>query len=466
MRPRLFAALVCAALALPALVYAAPASAAPHFLAGDFDGDGHRDLAIGAPGHNRVRVAYTHSGTVTFLHPNATSTISMQFGTALAVGDFNGDGYSDLAVGAPDFLPPGQTGGFGNPETEGAVFEFRGSSTGLHARILQLTGPYDGDEPYNLGAALAAADVTGDGRTDLAATLYGADLGNIRVFRGGATGLTTTNEQFLNDFQASSLAFGDINGDHHPDLIAGAPVNLTADEGDIRIFRGRVGGTLTATPNVIRGNQVGVQDSFGYSVATGDINNDGYADVVVGSQLDKDATSKVTGSIVALTGSSTGLAASRHQRFTETRVYGTTHALDHFGAAVTIATVSSDGYADVIVGAPGVPVAGHADAGAVYLLRGTASGLTLNHRQRLTENTTGVPGTPETHGHFGAALWAAQLVGTANPDVVIGAPNASHGAAHGGLVVRLRGGSAGLTTTNAAIIGDGLASDHLGTAIR
>jgi hypothetical protein len=470
MRRRLITSFACAALAVPLLVAAAPAFAAGHALPGDFDGDGKRDLAVGATGHNRVRVHYTRSNTTVFLHPSASSTISMHFGAALALGDFNGDGYGDLAVGAPDYLPPGQTGGLGNPETEGAVFEFRGSATGLHARPLVLTGPYDGDEPYNLGAALAAADVNGDGRSDLAATLFGIDNGNIEVFRGSAAGLTTVGRQDLDDYQAESLAFGDINHDGRPDLVAGSTVDLTnpVDEfiGDIMLFKGVSGGTLSTTGAKIRGDQVGVKQGFGRSVTTGDVNGDGFGDVVVGSQLDKDGTGKVVGSIVLLTGRATGLSASRHQRFTETRVHDVTHSLDHFGAAVAVGKVSSDGYADVVIGAPGVPVLGHGGAGAVYLLRGTATGLTLNHAQRITQATSGVPGGPQTNAHFGAALYAAQLVGTSNVDLAIGAPNGSHGAAHGGYVVRLRGAPGGLTTANASIVGDGLAGDHLGVAIR
>jgi hypothetical protein len=465
MRRRLFAGLVCAALLLPALVCAAPASAAPHYLAGDFDGDGHRDLAIGAPGQNRVRVHYTHNGTVAFLHPNATSTISMLFGTALALGDFNGDGYGDLAVGAPDFLPPGQTGGFGNPETEGAVFVFRGSATGLHATTLRLTGPYDGDEPYNLGSVLAAGDINHDGYTDLASTLYGADV-EVEVFYGSSISLTTAGRQQLDGgFDPSGLAFGDINSDGRFDLLVGADNDFN-DDGSLYVFRAGSAGKLVSAPNHIIGSQLGVHLGLGSSVAVGDVNGDGFTDVVVGAAGDKDAAGKVTGSIVVLTGGSSGLVASRHQRFTETRVYATTHGLDHFGAAVAIANVSSDGYADVMVGAPGVPVSGHADAGAVYLLRGSASGLTLTNRQRFTEATTGVPGAAQAHAHFGAALYAAQLAGTANSDLAIGAPNGSHGAAHGGLVVRLPGAAAGLTTSNSTIIGDPVAGDHLGTAIR
>src|SRR4051794_38582951 len=277
-------------------------------LLGDFDGDGVRDLAIGAPGRDRVRVQYSRSHHVVHLHGNATSTIPTRFGTALAVGDFNGDGFSDLAVGAPDFLPPHQTGGFeDNPETEGAVFEFDGSRTGLHARPLRLTGPYDGDEPYDLGDHLATADVNGDGRTDLAATLFGADV-ELQVFRGSATGLGWAHEQDLDGgFDPSALAFGDVNGDRRPDLIVGA-ANDFNDDGSVRVFFAQPTGRLAPTPRWIRGRAVGVRAGFGSAVAVGDVNGDGYRDVVVGAANDG------AGSIVLLTGGAHGISASPHQR--------------------------------------------------------------------------------------------------------------------------------------------------------
>jgi hypothetical protein len=474
---RVFAALsagtlLAGGLALAPFVAAPLAGTAPRHVAGDFDGDGRVDLAVGAPGGNRVRVVYTHAhplgSHVAFLTPHRSSVYSMAFGSSLAVGDFNGDGRSDLAVGAPNYATPADPDvGDGVTETRGAIFVFLGSPTGLQRQPLEMTGPYDGDEPYDLGTDLAAADVNGDGRSDLAATLLGTDNGNIRVYRGSASGFTATGYQPLNDFEATSLAFGDVNGDHHPDLIAGSTVDLTnpSDEnfGDLMVFHGTAHGLRASGAQKIRGDQVGVFSDLGTAVAAGDVNGDGFADVVAGAAYDRSVpTHPSAGTIVLLTGSAHGLSASRHRNLNEHRIYSSSHDGNGFGATLAIANVSGDRFADVIVGAPTERVAGHPRAGAVYVLRGSAGGIALTHVQRFTQVTSGVPGAAVTDGRFGAALFASDVAGDPSRDLVVGAPNETHG----GLIVTLPGTSAGLTAQHATSVGDSTANDRLGSSIR
>ena len=313
-----------AAVATTATATAAPARAA-HRVNGDFDGDGHRDIAIGAPGGDRVRIAYTHArrngSHVVYITGHASHPAPMYFGASLAVGDFNGDGYSDLAVGAPDYRPKHQHGGFeNNPETQGAVFEYLGSATGLHQQPLAFVGPYDGDEPYNLGGALATGDADQDGYTDLAVTLFGGDNGDIRFYHGSASGLTQTGEQDLDDSFAAALDFGDVNGDGHPDLIAGSDTDFSNTHdlsyGDVKVFNGTSLGVHTNPAVSIDGQQVGVRFGLAYSsLATGDINGDGYEDVVGGNQIDRQhGTHKLTGSVIVLYGSPHGLRAIHSDR--------------------------------------------------------------------------------------------------------------------------------------------------------
>ncbi|HZZ98238.1 MAG TPA: FG-GAP-like repeat-containing protein [Jatrophihabitantaceae bacterium] len=466
---------LAACLALAPLIAAPAAVAAPHRVAGDFDGDGKADLAVGAPGGNRVRISYTsaHPGGshVSFLHASEHSYhYPMQFGYALATGDFNDDGFADLAVGAPDYTtPPNPDLGSGVLETRGAVFIFFGSSTGLHEQPLTMQGPYDGDDPFNLGQALAAADVNGDGSADLAVTLLGADNGNIRVYQGSPSGFTSTFQP-LDDYEATSLAFGDVNGDHHPELIAASTVDLEnptdEDYGDLLIFHGRASGLNPASPQKIRGDQVGLFRDLGTSVATGDVNGDGITDVVAGAAYDRDIHHASAGTIVLLTGGAHGLHAARHQLVRERAVNSAWHDGNGFGAALSIAKINGDRFADVVVGAPTERVGAKNAAGAAYVLRGSASGISTSHVQRLTQATPGIAGTVARRAHFGAAVLASKLNRDRFADLLVGAPNRTTHAAHSGMFVRLLGTSTGITTHAAGLVGDTHANDHLGFSIR
>jgi hypothetical protein len=457
---------------LPALVPAATAAVAHHVI-GDFDGDGRPDLAVGATGANRVHVHYSsaHGGSHNAtLRPNAHSHhYKMQFGSALAIGDFNGDGFADLAVGAPDFTtPPNPEIGSGVLETRGAVFLFLGSSSGLHAQPLAIEGPYDGDDPFNLGQALAAADVDGDGKDDLAVTLLGADNGNIHVYRGTASGLDPVYQP-LDDYEATSLAFGDVNGDHHLDLVAGSTVDLTnpSDEfyGDVMIFRGSASGLRSDHPQRIRGDQVGVFRDLGTAVATGDVNGDGISDVVVGAAFDRDVTHASAGTIVLLTGSSHGLKASRHQVVHERAINANWRDGNGFGFALDVAKVTGDRFGDVLVGAVGEKVGSTKHAGAVYLLRGSNHGISTNHVQRFTQATPGIPGSVSKKARFGFSVYAGQLNGDRFADAAIGVPGASAHASHSGMYVTMRGADDGLRADSAREVGGTRAFGQLGTSI-
>jgi hypothetical protein len=450
----------------------APTAARTSHVRGDFDGDGRVDLAIGAPGGNRVMIRYTHASPggshVAWLRPNAHSHhYKPQFGNALAVGDFNGDGFSDLAVGAPSYTTPPT--GVGVLETRGAVFVFHGSSHGLVAEPLAITGPYDGDDPFELGGALAAADVDGDGDDDLAVTLAGADTGNIRVYQGSSSGLSTIF-QALDDFEATSLAFGDLDGDHHPELVAGSTVDLTnpTDEffGDLMIWHGTASGLQASSPQKIRGDQVGVFSDLGYAVATGDVNGDGYADVVAGAPYDRFVgTRRSAGTIVLLTGGAHGLKAGRHQLLNERRLNPAWHDGNGFGTSLFVTKVNGDRFADVVVGAASERVSGKRSAGAVYLVRGSHHGLAVRHAQRITQATSGIPGNVTRKAAFGTSVWGARLDADRFGDVVVGVPDTA-GSARGGGFARIPGSHSGLQTAGASGAFSHRHGYRLGTSLR
>jgi hypothetical protein len=169
---------------------------------------------------------------------------------------------------------------------------------------------------------------------------------------------------------------------------------------------------------------------------------------------------------VVLTGSSTGLSASRRQLINESAVYAHSHDGNGFGAVLAVAKITGDAYADVVVGAPTERVSGKSGAGAAYVLHGSATGVDLARRQRFTAATPGVPGSASADAHFGAALFAHKLNGDAYADLVIGVPDKSSGASHGGMFVRLKGKSSGISTSGATAVGSHTAHDHLGASIR
>jgi hypothetical protein len=388
------------------------------------------------------------------------------FGQTLAIGDFNGDGIADLAVGAPNVIHPGDPNvGSGVPETMGEAVVYLGSHTGLHPEHhLSIHGPYDGDEPYTLGTAIAVGDVDGDGFADLAVSIPEEDVDNVRIYRGGPHGIIGSSFKTLDAQGPTAMLLADLNGDHHPELIAG-PAFLSGN--GILIFHGTAHGIRATHPQQITDHQVGVFQLFGESMAGGDVNGDGFTDLVVGAPRDEFVPDHPSpGSIVLLTGGPHGVSAARHQKITERAFNPRWRNGDHFGTSLSVARITGDRFADVVVGTPDERVAGNASAGAVYLLRGSAHGIAHKHAQRFTLASHGVPGAATKNAAFGAAVFAARLTGDRHVDVAIGAPGSNITAHRGGLVVRLAGAAHGLTTHAAHAFADHVPNSEFGGSIR
>ncbi|MEV4543142.1 hypothetical protein [Micromonospora echinaurantiaca] len=429
----------------------------------DFDGDGVDDVAATSDPLNYnlpdsptgvVSVRYSSAPQVDYLIGvmSLTEGGCICFGQALVAGDFNGDRYDDLAIGVPEERD------LGNGADAGGVWVIPGSKAGLVVDSAihfnqGSPGLPDTAENYDrFGAALAAGDINGDTRDDLAIGAYGesvgskADAGAVTVLFGGPTGLTATGAQHLhqdlaavpgaaesNDYFGYSLAIGKVDSNRYQDLVIGAPLENDGASWDgtgmVTLMWGGPGGVSTTGATSVTGAAVGpaTGDSetipwyLGEVLAIGDVNGDGLGEVVAGAPSAQ--TPDLNGGLVVVfTGRTGGLSASAVRIFTQRTagVPGDPGDYDRFGGALAIGDVTRDGKADLLIGVPGEGVGSQAEAGMVVLLKGSAAGLTGTGAQGFDQNHAVVPDTAERGDRFGASVALLNLDGTGGLDALVG----------------------------------------------
>ncbi|MBL0042577.1 MAG: FG-GAP repeat protein [Xanthomonadales bacterium] len=386
--------------------------------AGDIDGDGFGDVAVASPlfangqvGEGRV---YVYLGSPTGLMPMPfaspeSNRADAGMGMGLALIDHDGDGRSELVAGLP-----GATGTFA---AGGLVFGYR-----AEGRLMDTSS--DVTIEYNqvnaqAGSSVATGDVNGDGYADLLVgqptwNATATSAGRVSLHFGSAAGLSAVPGVNLETGVANgqfggSVATGDVNGDGVADVIVGSPrrSNGSGSEGMVHIYFGGAGAFDTTPDVAMESNQLSAE--FGYSVAfAGDVNGDGLGDLLVGSRFYDNGSTDEGAMFLFLGGTSMNGDADA--------IFDVNQGSAYLGYSVAgIGDINGDGYADMAAGAIGLDAAGNANAGAVYVWFGGQTVDTVVDRAYI--------GT-QTDGRMGSAVaGGGDVNGDGFDDVVAGAFN-------------------------------------------
>lgn len=461
--------------------------------AGDFDGDGRDDLAVGAPFNELPdRISSTGEGSVNVLYgalprltvagnqfiteaapwfPGNGPAHLVAFGGTLAGGDFDRDGHDELVVGV-DREQVTTTSG---KVDAGAVFLVRGGKSGLTRQVTAITEATPGirgvpEEADSFGLSLASGDFDGDGHRDLAignstqtvAGIQGAGI--VHVIYGGRRGLRPSTDELFSqrtpgisgdgeeegDSFGFSLVAADFDDDGRDDLAIGSRyegIGKTGFVGSVDALYGSPKGINARRAQRFDPGSRGLEfpkppqidAQFGFALAAGDLNGDDRADLAIGVPgQTPPGPSPPRGAIEVLFGSQGGLTKKGDEYLAgaDSRLPGEFN--QGFGRSLTAGDLNADRHADLVIGSP---FAADGEAGSVHVLFGSRRGVLPLRDRYLNQETPGMAGNGTVYfDHFGASITTGDLNGRGPDELVIGEPegfNEDTGQCYGGGAIHI-----------------------------
>jgi hypothetical protein len=418
--------------------------------AGDINNDGYSDIIVGAPYEMDTQgtdagAAYVFMGSSSGIGDLSSSKADFRLSGAsyhgfagwsvATAGDVNGDTYDDIIVSAPNHV---------HWQTGGEVFIVHGSASGVADPSLAkadtiLSDVYSDGLEYGFGLRVqTAGDINGDGFDDVIAGHPYSNSSSVNIYNygfayilyGSSTGIADGEIQTVADVKLSGevahmetgysvATAGDVNGDGHADVVVGAPGGGKYKEGAAYMFLGSSSGisdmAMTSADTMLTGRNA--DDSAGSDAQTaGDVNGDGYDDVIMGAP-GSDAFASDAGSAYIFLGSNTGISSAK---------VSTAHAViqgETAGDGAGFRTrpagdFDNDGFDDVLVSAHGYDSDTHTNAGAVYLIMGSSSGVADMNLSAANGKATGT-GTDDELGW--GLFTAGDVNGDGHSDILMGA---------------------------------------------
>lgn len=445
-----------------------PASAqAASQVAADFNGDGLSDIAIGVPEENLSGAGNGGAVNVIYGSPTGLNAAGSQFwsqespgiedvpetgdrfGHAVAGGDFNGDGFDDMAVGA-------QREDIGTIVDAGGVNVIYGSAAGLTATGNQFWSQdsLDVEDVAETGDYFGSTLSAGQSGTGVGEELaIGAPMdsigpvaqgGVVHVLHGSAAGLSAAGDQLWHENVSgiedavegterfgSVVMWGNFNGDANDDLAIAIPREFAGSirGGGAAILYGTSAGLSANGDQHWDQNSSGIEDTaeggdmVRSSLAIGNFDADAYDDLVMGFDGENIGATSHTGAANVIYGTASGLNAADDQFWYQNLpgIEDNSEGGDNLAWALTAGDLDGDGDDDLALAARREDLGPITNAGAVNVIPGSpGAGLTDSGDILITQDSPGIEEDAEADDEFGSALFAGDTNGDGRDELGIG----------------------------------------------